>query len=72
MSSFRIDFITAQNFIALHINPRFKQNQIVRNTDKGGWGAEEKNGSFPFKHNQPFEMIVTVHPDEYKVDLNQR
>ena len=54
----------------MHINPRFKQNQIVRNTDKGGWGTEERDGIFPFKQNQPFEMVITVHADEYKVSVD--
>ena len=31
-------------------------------------GKEETNGSFPFKHNNDFEMIITIHGDEYKVE----
>lgn len=68
--AFRVDLLTPQNFIALHINPRFKQNQIVRNSDRGGWGTEEKDGVFPFKNNQPFEMIITVHNDDFKVTVD--
>ena len=67
---FRVDFFTASGQIALHINPRFDQNCIVRNTDRGGWGAEERSGGFPFRHNTPFEMVIIAESDHFKVSIN--
>ncbi len=70
MFSFRIDFLTAQNQIAFHINPRFHLGVIVRNSDLGGWGPEDRHGGFPFKHNHPFEMCISAESDHFKVAVN--
>ena len=52
----------------LHINPRFKDGQIVRNSEDGnGWGAEERNGDFVFEHNEAFELVIKVDEDAYRV-----
>ena len=69
---FRIDLETRSG-IALHINPRFSgwgANSVVRNSDLGGWGAEETNGPFPFQMGQHFDVAITVHQDKYSVSIN--
>lgn len=66
---FAIDFHTA-NGIAFHINPRFSQNSLVRNSDLGGWGPEERGGSLPISRGQRFECIVLVEHDRYLVAFN--
>jgi hypothetical protein len=68
MFSFRFTFnLCTPSGIALHINPRFHLGCVVRNTDRGGWGAEERAGPFPFAKGQPFEMIIAVDHDRYRV-----
>lgn len=55
----------------LHINPRFNDNSIVRNSENyGAWGAEERAGPFPFHRGQPFELIISVEQDRYRVVVN--
>lgn len=57
--------------IALHLNPRFDQNDCVRNTcAHGSWGAEERNGHNPFHKNQHFEVIISVETDRYRIAVN--
>lgn len=59
--------------VALHINPRFSgygANSVVRNSDLGGWGAEETGGPFPFRHGQHFDVSITVEHDRYIVNIN--
>ncbi|XP_069765022.1 galectin-9-like isoform X2 [Narcine bancroftii] len=60
--------------IALHINPRFDENAVVRNSKiNQGWGQEERNLPFlPFVPGQTFEMQILVQPNCYKVTVNGR
>ncbi len=62
--------MTHQGHTAFHLNPRFYQQAVVRNTERGGWGREERHGPFPFRHSQPFEVSVHVESDRYVVSLN--
>lgn len=52
----------------IHINPRFDQGCVVRNSDHGGWGQEERDGDLPFARGQHFEVIILVEPTRYRVD----
>jgi len=43
-------------------------SQVVRNSlQDGAWGAEERDGSFPFRKGQPFEVTIQVNHHSYKV-----
>ncbi len=55
--------------IAMHFNPRFKENCIVRNTRTGGkYGSEERNGpGLPFSPGAMFDLKILVEPNSYKV-----
>ena len=56
--------------IALHFNPRFPANKVVRNTlVNEKWGGEEKGdpGFFPFGQGQNFEIIILCEMDQFKV-----
>lgn len=55
-----------QNFV-LHVNPRFSQKCIVRNSKFGSWGQEERHGGIPLKRNDIFEIIILVEEDKYRV-----
>lgn len=63
----KIDLKTRTGSIALHINPRLNQGCIVRNSNLGAWGAEEKAGPMPFKKGKEFEIIILVEEDKYMV-----
>lgn len=53
---------------ALHFNPRFYQQETVRNSRLGGdYGDEEKDGGFPFEANKVYEIGIQVQEDSYKV-----
>jgi len=67
---FHINLNTNNGSTALHINPRFSCSQIVRNTNRGSWGAEERHGPFPFHHNAEFLAVVTAESDHFKAAVN--
>ena len=53
---------------ALHFNPRFNQNCIVRNAmQSGSWGFEERDGGLPFAKGQLFEIIIMTTASSYQV-----
>jgi len=57
--------------VAFHFNPRFNQNEAVRNSCQGGaWGAEEKQGGFPLQSGQDFEIQIVCYPEYYQVNCN--
>ncbi|KAK7944589.1 hypothetical protein WMY93_000317 [Mugilogobius chulae] len=58
--------------IALHLNPRVKQKEFVRNSFLlDCWGPEEKKSkNFPFGPDQYFEMIVLCEASQFRVAVN--
>ncbi|BFZ12326.1 hypothetical protein BsWGS_15366 [Bradybaena similaris] len=51
-------------------NPRFDQNEVVRNHNSNGWGSEEKHGGFPFYKGSPYEIKIVVRHHGYQVFVN--
>ncbi|XP_067875284.1 galectin-9C-like isoform X2 [Heterodontus francisci] len=60
--------------IALHINQRFDENAVVRNSCiNKSWSTEERGLPFlPFVPGQTFEVLIVVQPTCYKVSVNGR
>lgn len=61
-----------QTDVALHFNPRFPVQVVVRNAMKNkAWLAEEKGQPyFPFAHNAPFGIIINVEAKQFKIAVN--
>ncbi|KAL5009371.1 hypothetical protein ScPMuIL_014952 [Solemya velum] len=56
---------------ALHFNARFDRSCVVRNSLKtGNWGTEECHGSFPFRMGVPFQVVIDVNSDYYKISVD--
>ncbi len=62
----------AQGDIALHVNPRFGEGRVVRNSHIGGWGTEERSGSFPFALGTQCVVVIECEQDRFKVALTLR
>ncbi|XP_072539611.1 beta-galactoside-binding lectin-like [Salminus brasiliensis] len=61
------------NNIALHFNPRFKYNKdrkvIVCNSNRGGWGSEQKESNFPFQRDADFKVVFNFNNDQFFIRL---
>uniref|UniRef100_A0A3Q3FAE6 Galectin n=1 Tax=Labrus bergylta TaxID=56723 RepID=A0A3Q3FAE6_9LABR len=56
LACLNVDFIRGSD-VVFHLNPRFHEQTIVRNSNLGGcWGPEEREGPFPFVHGRRFEV----------------
>ncbi|KAJ8383277.1 hypothetical protein AAFF_G00222900 [Aldrovandia affinis] len=58
--------------VVFHFNPRFKRSPcIVCNTlQQERWGKEEIHQLMPYRHGAPFETIILVQKDLFKVAVN--
>ncbi|XP_013358956.1 PREDICTED: galectin-9 isoform X3 [Chinchilla lanigera] len=59
--------------IAFHLNPRFDENTVVRNTQiKGRWGLEERRLSvkMPFRQGQSFLVAIICEGHCYRVTVD--
>ncbi|KAM3654594.1 galectin-7-like, partial [Ammospiza maritima maritima] len=57
--------------IALHVNPRFGSGVSVLNSRRGGsWGDEQRRDLHPLCPGTPFEMIISVTPEGYRILVN--
>ncbi|KAM5310298.1 galectin-5-like [Glossophaga mutica] len=61
--------------IAFHLNCRFDQNTVVRNTQiDGAWGPEENFllETMPFSRGQGFSVRITYEDTGFKVEVNNQ
>ncbi|CAL8353775.1 unnamed protein product [Arctogadus glacialis] len=68
---FEVD-IKSGSDIAFHMSVRFEgSTEVVYNTYQAGvWGAEVRQGGFPFKHKELFKFTVTLTREEFLVILS--
>ncbi|TGZ54256.1 Tectonin beta-propeller repeat-containing protein [Temnothorax longispinosus] len=63
--------VTDSHDIALHFNPRLKENIIVRNTYQNSqWGDEERNGGSPLKAGCDFTLYIVCEERGYRIYIN--
>jgi len=58
--------------VPLHLNLRFNDKKVVRNTRRGGsWDdVEEKDGPFPFHKGEAFDLVINSEQDLFKLYVN--
>ncbi|XP_062368477.1 galectin-4 [Cinclus cinclus] len=57
--------------VALHLNPRFQGGVTVLNSRRGGrWGDEQRRELHPLSAGGPFEMVISVTPEGYRILVN--
>lgn len=65
--------LMAGDDIALHFNPRFGGEVVVRNTKQGGWGKEERDqDEFPFKEGEMFEIAILCRKKKFQIFVNSK
>ncbi|KAF7379139.1 tectonin beta-propeller repeat-containing protein isoform X1 [Vespula maculifrons] len=63
--------ITDCHDVALHFNPRLKENLIIRNTYQSGqWGDEERNGGSPLKPGSDFILNIVCEERGYRIFID--
>lgn len=57
--------------VALHFNPRFSDEIIVRNTKHNGvWEKEEREGGLPISRGEAFSISIICQDDAFKIMVN--
>lgn len=57
--------------VALHFNPRLKENIIIRNTYQNGqWGDEERNGDSPLRTGSNFTLKIVCEARGYRIFID--
>jgi len=59
-----------QRKVIFHFNPRFTENQVVRNTLSTQWGSQETYGGIPFKVGETFQLQITAGQSAFQVEVN--
>lgn len=71
--SFNLHIGGPEGNIALHVDHRFDQRCIVRNTRRdGAWENEERHSDIPLSQGNSFKMQVLVESQRFMIAYNQR
>ncbi|XP_072494072.1 galectin-5-like [Notamacropus eugenii] len=65
--------LTSGNDIVLHLNPRFQDNAVIRNSQiSGSWGPKERSllSAMPFIRGQTYQVWMTRDEQCFKVIVN--
>jgi hypothetical protein len=69
------NLLTPNGDIALHLNPRFGEREVVRNTLQGGaWGREEKGNGWPngLERGRVVDVLIHHEQQQFKVFINDQ
>ncbi|XP_066251035.1 tectonin beta-propeller repeat-containing protein isoform X2 [Euwallacea similis] len=59
--------------VCLHLNPRFSDNCVVRNSmTEGKWDNEEREGEMPFVRGQEFKLRIESSEDAFHIFVNDK
>jgi len=65
---FEVNLLNKAGDAAFHFNPRFGEKHVVRNAQvASAWGAEEREGEFPFKKEMGFDLVIVNEPFSLQV-----
>ncbi|XP_066589836.1 tectonin beta-propeller repeat-containing protein [Prorops nasuta] len=63
--------VSVSHDVALHFNPRLRENIIVRNSYQNGqWDDEERNGMSPLKAGSDFMLNIVCEKRGYRIFIN--
>ncbi|KAM5210668.1 galactoside-binding soluble lectin 13-like [Hipposideros larvatus] len=68
-----LDFHTGpddKSDITFHFRVYFGNCVVMNSRDSFGWKFEKKSFDMPFEDGKPFELCISVLPDEYRVMVN--
>lgn len=70
---FEVDFLGRDGQVLFHFNVRFHEKKVVRNAQiNGEWGVEEREGSFPFKKDTAFDLVIQNQPYSIQIFINNQ
>jgi hypothetical protein len=68
---FEINFLGHDGQILFHLNVRLHEKKVVRNSClHGEWGVEEREGTFPFKKDVAFDLVIQNQPYSIQIFIN--
>lgn len=73
---FVVNFIGSNNDMLFHFNPRFDDptsgNVVVRNSNVGTWGKEEREGDFLFEKEKTFDLVFINEPYSIQMFIDNK
>lgn len=68
---FVVNLLKKNGDIALHLNPRFDEKAVVRNSlESNEWGNEEREGKMPFEKGVLFDLVIKNEPYAFQIFVN--